>query len=629
MDLKRLSYFVAACEERNFKAAANRLGIGQSTLSGAMTTLAEEFGAPLFAHAKRQMHPTTAGLWLYRSALLNLHTEDFARKWIADGQKGSAVHLIVDIRANFVLSRLGKALSQAIQRFTRYHPNVFAQPCFSGIGEKPGRARSIAGAIAARRRSLIVIEVLPDSASPSACADDLEVAVIGDDHWVSVQAARHGQDAAAQRSSTAHVAPWLDKPMIDQLMAGELSKRTAIECSDEPVSQLPRLVMEQPTTAFLLPRSLVPARLDPNLFVTSPLAPELQCKVIARFDSQDAAARHLVSLVRDELSAGTGNREFDPVLTNRNIHYVRALFEQGSITAAARKLGIAQPALTSVVRKLEHTHGSLFFHRSREGLAPTAAGDRLDSASQVMTDCITRIAVQSAAVAGASGGRLKIGVGAMELFDSVTAKCIARAISTWQKDYPSIRLQVVQGSATALQELVVSGTVGFALTDRTAPGISRMKLTAREPLALIADPRFALLPPGPVALPDIARLPLILPTPAYATRQILDSAALEANVKLTPEMEVNAMAILLALLRELPFCSVLPKSSVQELLDNGTLEARMIADPVAARQIYASHSGYRELNDAERKLLAALRLEFLRATRSLEPASQNVPSTAR
>jgi len=616
MNLRRLSYFVSACQERSFAAAADRLGIRQSTLSGAMKTLAEEFGVSLFGQMRRRLHPTPAGIWLYRSALLLLHAEEFARNWIVRGpDDGSAAHLIVDIRASFVLGQLGKAVGRAIQRFTRDHPNIFVQPCFSGVGQVPGQARSIAGAIGAQRCSLMVVEARPAQAAPVPPDGNGDIELVGRDHWVTLQAARCRQCAKPRPStSSSYLVPCLDQPLIDQLMAGVGGKSGVVECRDEPASMLPRLIAQHPTETFLIPRSLAADRLDQDDVEIRPFQLALHCELVARFDREDAIARGLADLIREELAAGDGTLSFDPVLSHRHMRYARALVECSSITAAARSLAIAQPALTEVLQKLEQTLDCRFFHRSREGLATTPAGNRLDSASQMLMEGVRRIYVQSASIAGTDGGRLKIGVSPFELHNGLTAICIARAIGAWRQSFPSIRLQVVQGSANALQEMVASGTVGFAITGRTAPGITRIKLAGQEPLSLIANPRFRLLPAGPVRLADLAGLALILPTPAYAERQILDAAALDAHIKLSPQMEINAMAILLAVLREQPCCSVLPASSVQALLGKGTFKSHLIVEPTVARQFYASHSGHRELSDAEREFLKALRLEFRRAS---------------
>jgi DNA-binding transcriptional LysR family regulator len=190
MDLRRLSYFVLACQEQGFAATAAQLNITQSTLSGALKTLSEEIGVPLFEQVQRRVHPTPAGIWLYRSALLLLHAEEFSRRWIAHGPDDqSSAHLIVDVKASFALGRLAKTVSRAIQIYGRLHPNIFIQPCFSGVDQTPGQARSIAGDIGKDRRSLLVIDARPCDAT-SGIDDPDRVTVLADDPWVVMRAVR-------------------------------------------------------------------------------------------------------------------------------------------------------------------------------------------------------------------------------------------------------------------------------------------------------------------------------------------------------------------------------------------------------------------------------------------------------
>ncbi|MFD1702781.1 LysR family transcriptional regulator [Methylopila henanensis] len=56
--------------------------------------------------------------------------------------------------------------------------------------------------------------------------------------------------------------------------------------------------------------------------------------------------------------------------------FVRTV-ETGSLSQAARDLGLAQPAASKLLRKMEEHCGASLFHRSRRGMAPTAAGRRL------------------------------------------------------------------------------------------------------------------------------------------------------------------------------------------------------------------------------------------------------------
>ncbi|HKY16259.1 MAG TPA: LysR family transcriptional regulator, partial [Microthrixaceae bacterium] len=56
---------------------------------------------------------------------------------------------------------------------------------------------------------------------------------------------------------------------------------------------------------------------------------------------------------------------------------VLATAESGSITAAATRLHVAQPALSRRIARLERTLGGPLFVRGRHGAHPTAAGEVL------------------------------------------------------------------------------------------------------------------------------------------------------------------------------------------------------------------------------------------------------------
>ncbi|MEI7054296.1 LysR family transcriptional regulator [Nocardioides sp. CCNWLW239] len=52
-------------------------------------------------------------------------------------------------------------------------------------------------------------------------------------------------------------------------------------------------------------------------------------------------------------------------------------YRERSISAAARRLDLSQPAVTARIRKLEHELGTTLFERSRTGLVPTGRADAL------------------------------------------------------------------------------------------------------------------------------------------------------------------------------------------------------------------------------------------------------------
>ena len=56
---------------------------------------------------------------------------------------------------------------------------------------------------------------------------------------------------------------------------------------------------------------------------------------------------------------------------------VLVLAEERSFTRAANRLGISQPTLSQIVRKLEARLGVLLLARTTRSVAPTEAGERL------------------------------------------------------------------------------------------------------------------------------------------------------------------------------------------------------------------------------------------------------------
>ena len=54
----------------------------------------------------------------------------------------------------------------------------------------------------------------------------------------------------------------------------------------------------------------------------------------------------------------------------------RAVYEHGSLSAAARALGVSQPALSRALAKLEEELGAALFQRHTRALRPTEADEQ-------------------------------------------------------------------------------------------------------------------------------------------------------------------------------------------------------------------------------------------------------------
>ena len=85
----------------------------------------------------------------------------------------------------------------------------------------------------------------------------------------------------------------------------------------------------------------------------------------------------------------------------RHLKVVCAIAETGSVTKAASLLGLAQPALTAQLQRIERTLGGPLFERDRRGARPTALGELVLSRARVLLPAMKGLQDEAARLAGA------------------------------------------------------------------------------------------------------------------------------------------------------------------------------------------------------------------------------------
>ncbi|WP_189171277.1 LysR family transcriptional regulator [Pilimelia anulata] len=142
----------------------------------------------------------------------------------------------------------------------------------------------------------------------------------------------------------------------------------------------------------------------------------------------------------------------------RHLRVVCAIAETGSVTKAASLLGLAQPALTAQLQRIERTLGGPLFDRDRRGARPTALGELVLARAKVLLPAMKGLQEEAARLAGVSTGAARYRVGAVDgsvlggLVHRINAEVPDAQIST----YPS-------GRPDELAHMVVGGRLDFAL----------------------------------------------------------------------------------------------------------------------------------------------------------------------
>jgi LysR family transcriptional regulator, benzoate and cis,cis-muconate-responsive activator of ben and cat genes len=154
----------------------------------------------------------------------------------------------------------------------------------------------------------------------------------------------------------------------------------------------------------------------------------------------------------------------------RHLRYFAAVAELRNVTQAARRLHVAQPALSRQIQDLEEELGLQLIERSTRGIKLTEAGEffayearavlaRADEASQAVR-----------ALARGEIGELRVGYA-----PSPTTEILPRALTAFQKVAPGVRVTLLDLASDDLEKALLDGRIHISVMvkpgSRSHPGI--------------------------------------------------------------------------------------------------------------------------------------------------------------
>jgi DNA-binding transcriptional LysR family regulator len=604
IELRHLSHLLVACQHDNLTRAADDLHLAASTLSASLKALETELGYSLFNRSGAGLYPRTGARWLFRAGLPLLLLERHALRRLKTA--GAPQVLNIRIGLKFTIGRASKALLRAIAETEAADPLLLVHPvwiddsaCPFDSGWETDLGLHPAGTITLQM-------IAPaDHCAPSSAQHQI---TLMHDAWVLAYRVAGDHTVPPDLASRTILVPAVSRGISEAIEAhiGQCRFRRWRLLEDHPGS-LPRLMNEHPEAAFLIPGSVLSERLGLVNASSSRLEPPLITTLVARLDHESAVANRFLARLRQALVAPEQTTAFSPDLTSRRLRYFNLAHRLRSVSAAARLANVAQPALSEQLRKLELTLGARLFERRSSGVTPTMASAGFAPAAQTLERGLQQLKVGAMSSFPSRDRRLTLGVLPSVSQHGLLINRISEALLTLKARHPGTRITVQEGPAGTLQDWVVRGHVGLAILETGPPQLPRLPLGASEDLAVITDPRHALLPPGPVCFGDLAKLRLALPTSQFGLRQLLDSASRSQRVELRPVMEIDALAMLIAILRHQPIGTILPPSAIRRELQSGELAAHPIVSPSVARRLFVIYSGDRTLTEPEREFVALLK----------------------
>ncbi|CAA0278724.1 LysR family transcriptional regulator [Klebsiella oxytoca] len=243
--------------------------------------------------------------------------------------------------------------------------------------------------------------------------------------------------------------------------------------------------------------------------------------------------------------------------------YMR-ICELGSLSAAARALGMSRPMVSRYLEQMEQWAGTRLVHRSTRKLTLTAAGEKVLQKTRTLTQLSDEIAGQSERAI--PSGTLRVACAhftAMQLISPLLPDFLAR--------YPQLRLEldINNHPVSLIGERI---DVAIRITDNPEPGAIARRLGVCRSV-LCASPRW-LQQNGPLQTPDDLTRHNCLHYSHFASQtwQFSDPSGESVTVAVSGNLSAGISSLLMEAAVAGCGIAMLPQLEAQRALNSGALK---------------------------------------------------------
>jgi len=273
--------------------------------------------------------------------------------------------------------------------------------------------------------------------------------------------------------------------------------------------------------------------------------------------------------------------------------------EERRFTRAAARLHVAQPSVSSAIAALEHELGAPLFHRERNEVTLTGAGEVfLPWARQVLADCESGAsAVRD--LLGLKRGRLALGS-----TPSLTTNLLPPVIAAFHEAHPGLDLMLHEAGSPDLVDRLEKGEMDLAVVilPVNRPWVHTTELKDEE-LVLAVNHSHDLAGRRSIRVADLEHTPLVMFKDGYDLRETTLSACRQAGFSPTLVMQGLEMDGALALATAGVGAVVVPESVIAP---GGPLRGVHFRNAAMKRTIGLASRRDRPFSPAAQAFVAAL-----------------------
>jgi len=213
--------------------------------------------------------------------------------------------------------------------------------------------------------------------------------------------------------------------------------------------------------------------------------------------------------------------------------------ELGSLTQAAHALNVLPSAISRQIGQLEDYCGGRLFRRTGRGVVLSEFGAIVYQRMLPLITQVDQLADDIIAANSVAVGEVHVG-----LLPSTVPMFASRLSLIARRQFPRVRLHLVEGASAQLDEWLDAGRLDLALLLRERPLTDVQEPCLLSlPLNLIGPADDPIIGPGRISFTELEGLPLILPAHPHVLRRRLDSLASERSMQLTVALEADTIQL--------------------------------------------------------------------------------------
>ncbi len=296
----------------------------------------------------------------------------------------------------------------------------------------------------------------------------------------------------------------------------------------------------------------------------------------------------------------------------RQLQYFVEVSELESVTRAAERLHVAQPAVTRHMRALERDLGARLFERDGRGIILTNAGLVFRDRVRTVLRELDRAQLEVKALSRSPGGRIDFAM-PFSVSQALTRVLVERV----HEDLPGIALRVIDGWTGFIIEWLLRGRLDLGIIyDYTLKGdVLRTEPLATEEHFLLCTPGDPLVARQSVTLAEVATLPLALPSREHGLRIAVEQLMQSIGCVFQLHTELDSIVGLKQLAEDGGVYTILPRGEIQEDLAAGKIRTIPITDPAVFRTLFVAWSNERPNTPQMKAVLNIAKREIARIIR--------------